>query len=111
MPNISGKAYGLTTLCPIKNGQQGGISNSNLTRKILQQLPENQHSPLAKVANTYLARFFILDDAVFESYPNKLDTLKSKYLVFTSNLHGDIDTYLTGMWNSIENDMGQLCSV
>jgi hypothetical protein len=101
MPNISGKAYALTTFCPIKNGQQSGISNGSLIRKKLQELPDNEDSPMAKVANTYLARFYILDDAIFESFPNSLDTLQSKYLVFTSNFHGDLDTYLTGMWNNI----------
>jgi hypothetical protein len=108
MPNISGNAYALTTFCPIRNGQAGGITNGSLLRRKLEELPENERSPMAKVANTYLARFYILDDASFESYPNKLDTLQSKYLVFTSNFHGDLDSYLTGMWNSIENDVRQI---
>jgi hypothetical protein len=102
MPNSSGKAYALTTFCPIKNGQQGGISNGSLLRRKLQDLPEYSYSPLAKVSNTYLARFYILDNAIFQSYPNALDNLQSKYLVFTSNFHGDLESYLTGMWNSIE---------
>jgi hypothetical protein len=105
MSNVSGNAYALTTLCPIRNGQKGGIFNSNLTREVLQELPDNQDSPLARVANTYLARFYILDDAIFESFPNEIDTLQSKYLVFTSNLYGDLDVYLTGMWNSIKEDI------
>jgi len=108
MPNISGKAYALTTLCPIKNGQQGGVSNGCLTRQKLQELPDNQYSPMAKVANTYLARFYVLDNAIFQSYPNSLDTLQSKYLVFTSNFHGDLDTYLTGMWNNIASTINDL---
>jgi hypothetical protein len=101
MPNVSGNAYALTTFCPIRNGHKNGMANCSLTRKKLQQLPENEDSPMASVANTYLARFYILDDAIFESYPNALDKLQSKYLVFTSNFHGDLDTWLTGMWNSI----------
>jgi hypothetical protein len=105
MPNSSGNAYALTTFCPIRNGHKEGITNGSLLRKMLQELPENEKSPMAKVANTYLARFYILDDAVFESHPSKLDTLQSKYLVFTSNFYGDLDTYLTAMWNSISNDI------
>jgi hypothetical protein len=101
MPNVSGKAYGLTTFCPIRNGHKEGMANSNLLRKKLQQLPENEESPMAKVSNTYMARFYILDDAIFESYPARLDKLQSKYMVFTSNFHGDLDAYLTGMWNNI----------
>jgi hypothetical protein len=30
------------------------------------------------------------------------DHLQSKYLVFSSNLHGELDAYLTGMWQSME---------
>jgi hypothetical protein len=33
------------------------------------------------------------------------DHLQSRYLVFTSNLHGDIDTYLQGMWQNINADI------
>jgi hypothetical protein len=108
MPNVSGNAYALTTFCPIRNGYKQGMANCNLVRKKLQELPENEESPMANVANTYLARFYILDDAIFESYPNALDKLQSKYLVFTSNFHGDLDTYLTGMWNSISNDIKEI---
>ncbi len=100
MPNISGKAYALTTFCPIKNGQQGGVSNGSMIRKKLQELPVNSNSPMAAVPNTYLARFYVLDNAIFQSYPNALDTLQSKYLVFSSNFHGDLDAYLKGMWNN-----------
>ena len=63
---------------------------------------------MAKVANTYLARFYILNDAIFASYPNKLDKLQSQYLVFAPDFHGDLDTYLTGMWNSISDVVKQI---
>ncbi len=108
MPNTSGNSYALTTFCPIKNGHHGGIPNYSLTRKKLQELPDNDGSPMARVDNTYLARFYVLDDAIFNSYPSNLDKLQSKYLVFTSNFHGDLDTYLTGMWNSISADIQQI---
>jgi len=105
MPNTSGNSYALTTFCPIRNGHKDGIPNYSLTREKLQELPENQNSPMARVDNTYVARFYILDDAIFLSSPNKLDKLQSKYLVFASDFHGDPDTYLTGMWNSISQDI------
>ncbi len=108
MPNTSGNSYALTTFCPIRNGHHGEIPNYALTRKKLQELPDNEGSPMARVDNTYLARFYILDDAIFNSYPSDLDKLQSKYLVFTSNFHGDLDTYLTGMWNSISADIQQI---
>ncbi len=104
MPNISGNAYALTTLCPIKSGHSNDESNACLLRRVLQELDEN-NSPFAKVPNTYLARLFILDDTIFESHPYTLDRLQSKYLVFTANIHGDLDTYLDGMWANMQEEI------
>ncbi len=101
MPNISGNAYGLTTLCPVKNSNEGDQSNASFIREYLQELPIDADSPMAKVPNTYLARLFILNDTIYESHPHQLDRLKSSYLVFTSNFHGGVNEYLTGMWNTI----------
>ena len=33
------------------------------------------------------------------------DHLKSKYLIFSSNFHGQLDAYLTGMWDAITDDI------
>jgi hypothetical protein len=33
------------------------------------------------------------------------DHLQSRYLVFTSNLHGDVDTYLQGMWQNMQTEI------
>jgi hypothetical protein len=107
MPNTSGSAYALTTLCPIKNGHTNNESNAILVRRILQQLDE-KNSPFAKVPNTYLARLFILDDVIFQSYPHKLDTLQSKYLVFVADLHGGLDTYLDGMWENMHQEIKKI---
>ena len=101
MPNTSGNAYGLSTFCPIKNGSEHNQSFASITREYLQNIPLNAGSPMAKVPNTYLARFFILNDTIYESHPHEFDHLKSKYLVFTSNFYGDRDEYLRGMWGAI----------
>lgn len=98
MPNRSGNAYGLTTLCPIKNGSVNDQSFSSLTRKLVQHLPLNEASPFAKVPNTYLARLYILNDVFYEEAPAREEHLKSKYLVFTSNFYGELEPYLRGMW-------------
>lgn len=112
MPNISGAAYALTTLCPIKkldDNQQCGVL---YTRAVLQDLktgaPSSQKkevSPLASVPNTYLGRFFILNDAIFQNFPHGLDTLKSSYLVFTVNFHGELDAYLRGMYEAMKDEV------
>ena len=109
MPNTSGNAYGLSTLCPIKHGSEGDQSYASITREILQEFRTGIDSPMAKVPNTYLCRFFMLNDAIYEAYPHHLDHLKSKYLVFTSNFHGTKpEPYLEGMWEAIPDTIAEI---
>jgi len=100
--NISGNAYGLTLLCPITNGSRDNRSYAGILRDYLENLPVEGQSPMAKVPNTYLARFYVLNDVFYEGSPVKEEHLKSKYLVFSSNFHGDRDTYVRGMWEADE---------
>jgi hypothetical protein len=131
MGNISGNAYALTTLSPIKSGIVEGeeIAFADAVRDRLQTWNEAPNSPMALVPQTYLCRYFVLDDVYTESLPGGsiLDTLtdllplvpnsirrwvlpeedhlKSRYLVFSSNFHGgpggDLEAYLRGMWKTI----------
>lgn len=131
MGNISGNAYALTTLSPIKNGPVDGqeIACADAVRDRLQNWNEEPNSPMALVPQTYLCRYFVLDDVYTESLPGGSvlgtisdllpvvpdsvrrgvlpteDHLQSRYLVFSSNFHGgpkgDLDGYLRGMWNAI----------
>lgn len=129
MANTSGKAYALTTLAPIKKGHFEGTAFSDEVRHRLQNWGLLDHSPMAKVPQTYLCRLFVLDDVYYESLPGtefggtfydflsifsdrfrrkalpKEDHLKSKYIVFSCNLHGDLDAYLRGMWHAISGDI------
>ncbi len=105
MANKSGKAYGLTTLCPIVNGELDKQSFSALTRDRLEKLPIHDKSPMARVPNTYLCRFFVLNDVFFEGKPANNEHLRSKYLVFASNFYGDLDTYLRGMWQAAQQEV------
>ena len=100
--NTSGRAYGLTLLCPIKNESRDGRSYAEILRDYLENLRSDDASPMAKVPNTYLARFYVLNDVFFQGFDFREEHLKSKYLVFSSNFHGDRDTYVRGMWNSNE---------
>ena len=110
MANQSGKAYALTTLCPIINGvipdnSQDRLSGQSYTayvRDVLEGLGLDEKSPLAKIPNTYLCRFYLLTDLNYGGKPNAYDELKSDYLVFTANFHGDLEKYLTEMWNHAE---------
>ena len=111
MGNVSGNAYALTILSPIKNGYTSDeIAYADLIRDRLQGWNTEENSPMSKVPQTYLCRYFVLDDVYTESYPGagalpKEDHLKSRYLVFSCNFHGgpkaDLDGYLRGMWNAI----------
>ena len=100
--NTSGNAYGLTLLCPITNGSKDDQSYAEILRDYLDNLDVDGESPMAKVPNTYLARFYILNDVFYQGSPAKEEHLKSKYLVFSSNFHGDRDTYVRRMWDADE---------
>jgi hypothetical protein len=128
--NIVGKAYALTILSPIRNGHTSEqIAYADLIRNRLQNWNFEHNSPMALVPNTYLSRFYVLDDVPVQSYPGGSapdtfwdflpyvpdflrrssmpheDHLKSRYLVFSANCYvgenGDIDGYLRDMWKAI----------
>lgn len=101
MPNEAGRAYGLTTLCPIRLGTENDTSFASHTRRYLQDLQKhkcNESSPMAQVPNTYLCRFFVLDDVSYQGKPARLDRLKSPYLVFVAEIYGELEPYLQGLW-------------
>lgn len=102
MPNESGRAYGLTTLCPLENDSQDDQSYAAIVKGLLRAMPLDENSPFAQVPNTYLCRLFVLDDVFFEGHPAAEDHLQNKYLVFIAELHGDLDSYLRGMWSHAE---------
>ena len=100
--NKSGKAYGLTTLCPLEPESGVDQSPEAILRDYLNDLPKDDKSPMAAVPNTYLCRFFLLNDVIYQSKPANVDHLKSKYLVFVAELHGELEPYLEGMWKNAE---------
>jgi len=105
-------AAGLTVLCPIVNGGNDQLSNAMRTRNHLHEMPLHENSPMAKIPNTYLCRFYVLNDVFYESSPAKEEHLKSKYLVFSTNYYGDLETYLTDMWEHAQSgveDIWQHC--
>jgi hypothetical protein len=129
MSNVSGNAYALTVLCPIRNGHSGECSFADLAKSRLLEWNTRAQSPMAQVPQTYLCRYFVLDDVYSEALAGAegrgavIDALafrssffyrfglpveehlKSRYLVFSSNFHGDLDAYLRGMWNAIGDDI------
>ena len=135
--NISGNAYALTVLSPIKSGYtQDEIAYADLVRDRLEDWNLLPNSPMAQVPQTYLCRYFVLDDVYTESLPGggapeacsdllslvsdsvrrnalpKEEHLKSRYLVFSSNFYAgpnaDLDGYLRGMWNAINAQIKEI---
>jgi len=114
MPNEAGRAYGLTTLCPIVHGAEAARpgksarSYAAMTRDELQSMDLLDQSPMARVPNTYLCRFLVLDNVAYQGKPAKLDQLQSSYLVFVCDLHAGtasargLQRYLEGMWEHAE---------
>ena len=105
MGNKFGNAYGLTVLIPIKQGSEHNRSYDKIIRDRLQAWPLQKQSPLSRVPNTYLSRVFLLNDVFYEAYPAAEEHLNNKYLVFSSNFHGELDDYLTGMWGAIHDEL------
>lgn len=120
MPNKVGNAYGLTTMCPIKNGGppervdadgnkiRDNRSYGSIIRDRLEDWRCDEDSPMARVPNTYLCRFYVLDDVLYQGKPAEVEHLKSKYLVFSSNFHGDLEPYLRGMWDAAEDEVRRI---
>ena len=126
MANTANGAQALMILSPIRNGYIGESSYADETFKRCMNIRIHEDSPLAKVPDTYLARLYVLNDVLYEAMPAndtilnfndvfsffkdkyrlrglpKVDRLKSRYLVFSSNFHGesdeDLERYLRNMW-------------
>jgi hypothetical protein len=97
MPNVNGSVYGLTILSPIIDDEHATPSHDLQIRNYLAHLSTREDSPFAAAPGTHLARLVVMDDVVYVGMPSCEEHLKSKYLVFESNIDGDLDTYLTGL--------------
>jgi hypothetical protein len=116
MANKSGNAYGVTTLFPIRPDvpaeyppdleNMRGQTHSACIRYLLQDvLRVSENSPMARVPNTFLSRFYILQDVGYQGYPAILEHLKSEYLVCEINFHGELELYLAGMWAEVQPEI------
>jgi hypothetical protein len=97
MANQNGQVYGLTILSPIIEDGRSDICHSMELRWYLGHLARDHKSPFAQISSTYLARLVVMDDVVYVGAPACEEHLKSRYLIFETNLDGDLDTYLTRM--------------
>ena len=109
-PKKDSKHYGLTALCPVILGAAAGRNSSHesLIRQALADLPVHEDSPFARVPNTYFARWYLLRDVFYEGRRAREEHLKSQYLVFAADFHGELEPYLREMWRHIEAEISEL---
>jgi len=90
--NVSGQAYALTVLTPIMDGHETQLA------QYLNGLQSGEQSPLAAVPGTHFARWVVIDDVIYEGPDQgERDHLRHPRLLFTSNLDGNLDTYLDAL--------------
>jgi hypothetical protein len=86
--NRNGTAYALTVFTAIIPGHE------DETRTIIESLPRGAYSPLARLKQLHTSRLQIFDRLVYQGAPQKVETLKNNYLVFTAAFDGDPDPFL-----------------
>ena len=105
MPNVNGSVYGLTILSPIVGDEKATPSHDLQIRAYLATLPTGEESPFARAAGTHLCRLVVMDDVVYVGMPACEEHLKSKYLIFESNLDAaddaGLESYLRGLARTI----------
>jgi hypothetical protein len=90
--NVSGQAYALTVLTPIKDGAAEPLA------AYLDGLGEGDASPLARVPGTHIARWVVIDDVKFQGAGQRhRDALGAQRLLFSSNHDGDVSAYFEGL--------------
>ncbi|HWI08785.1 MAG TPA: hypothetical protein VNT54_14875 [Solirubrobacteraceae bacterium] len=89
-PNVSGQARAFMAMTPVKPGEEKPLA------EYLRGLRSRGPSPLAKLPRTHMGRFVIVPDFHNDPTWNQRheEHLDLNYLIFTSNLDGDIDSYL-----------------
>ncbi len=105
MPSKSGSVYGLTLLCPIIDDDNAVPSHDLQIRYHLSRLSLGPDGPFATAPGTHLARLVVLDDVIYVGMPSCEEHLRSKYLVFECNCDGDRDTYLSGLFHHIPDQL------
>lgn len=110
MPNMNGKAYGLTALFPILNGIDPQCAEENLThqeslRFFLANLPQQDKSLFSRSPKTHLARFVVVQNLPFNGEPYAEDRLASPWLLFTACFNFDLEPWLNTLWQDGEQEL------
>lgn len=103
MPNRRDKAYALTVLSPIIGDQTRGVAHAAAIREVLRQLQlrKGVQSPLVQVPALHMARWVVIDDVRSQGWPAREDHLQSKYLLFTADFDGELNSFLLSLLQAI----------
>jgi hypothetical protein len=93
---LGGTTMGLTALSPILPDTNERSPRAELAA-VLAAMPNGAESPLARVSATHSARWVIVQRLPYFGLPASPDSLKSAYLLFTSNFDGTFDDYLASL--------------
>ncbi len=99
--NISGQAYFLMILTPVRPGEGGSL------RSTLAGMDQRQ-SPLCRSGRTHFARWIVVADLPQHRAQPRPDHLDLAYLLFTSNFDGDLDSYLDELCEQLAPEAPEL---
>ena len=96
--NVSGQAYALSVLAPIRDGHTDEL------RAHLDALEEGDKSPLARAPGTHIARWVVIGGVVYQGAGQPRRDQLSPRLLFSSNFDGDVGAYLEGLRTGMAED-------
>ena len=103
--NQTGQAYAFMAMTPIKPGEEDALA------EYLHGFRDHgRPSPLAKLPRTHMGRFVIVPDFYNDKTwrQRKEEHLDLRYLIFTSNLDGDIETYLDELCEKLAPEAAEI---
>lgn len=109
MSNYYGKFYGYTGLFPILDNDESHSHTVEL-RNLLSTLSDGRGSLFSSTGLVHGARFFILDDVVFNGSPSPEEHLKNSYLVLSMTFDGELEGLAEKIAALGESDWGRVMS-
>lgn len=107
MSNYYGKFYGYTGLFPILDNEEGHNHLVEL-RSLLSTLANDRGSLFSRTGLVHGARFFILDDVVYNGHPTPEEHLKNSYLVLSLTFDGRLEDLADRIASLGESDWGRV---
>ncbi len=102
--NRSGQAYAFMAMTPVKPGEHEALTD------YLRGLRARGERPLSRLPRTHLGRFVIVPDFYTDPLWKQRheEHLDLPYLIFTSNLDGDLDSYLDELCEELAPEAAEI---